>query len=476
MKMPRELEESPARRMWEIFAAVSAIPRPSGGEAAVRSYLKQRAASQRWEIEEDSVGNVLFRVPGRGRLAAADPLILQGHLDMVCEKERDGVHDFSKDPLRLVAGGGWLEAEGTTLGADNGVAIAMATAAAEAHAEDRLPLELLWTVDEETGLTGAMGLDASMVQGRRMINLDSESEGVFIIGCAGGRDLAVRFSGLPYPGGAAVTCRLSGFRGGHSGINIHEGRGNAIVAAAGLAGTLHRREPKAALLRFAGGTKKNAIPRDAGFAVAGITEERCTELLADGMKKIRAVEPEAKLETALGPERLEGALPWEVIDFVGTTPNGVVAMDPDLEGMVRASSNIGVAAEEGGGVAFRFHIRSSDDEERDDICRRIVDGAGERGGTGERGPAYPGWKPNASSKLLLGLEKIYRLMTGSGPTVTAIHAGLEAGVIGALLGSDEMVSFGPTIENAHSPSERLHIASTERTGAFLEAVITSFEE
>lgn len=230
------------------------------------------------------------------------------------------------------------------------------------------------------------------------------------------------------------------------------------------------------LLHFSGGTKKNAIPRDAEFTVTGVTEERLTEILTEGMEKIRAAERSAKLETAAAPDRFDSALPWEVIDFVGTIPNGVVVMDPDLKDMVRASSNIGVAAEEEGGVAFRFHIRSSVDSERDDICRKIIKGAEERGGRGDRGPAYPGWKPNTSSLLLQGLEKRYRQLNGTGPAVTAIHAGLEAGVIGALLGSDEMISFGPTIENAHSPSERLHIASAERTYDFLVEVVSSFGE
>jgi dipeptidase D len=460
--------------MWEIFAAISAIPRASGHEGPVRDYLKSRAASRGWEIREDAVGNVVFRVPGAGALGDAEALILQGHMDMVCEKEVDGTHDFGRDPLRLRCDGEWVDAEGTTLGADNGIAIAMATAAAEAPAEHRLPLELLWTVDEETGLTGAMGLDAGMLRGRRMINLDSESEGVFIIGCAGGLDLAVRFEGREgdVPPGA-VTCRLTGFRGGHSGINIHEGRGNAVRAAAGLLQELRTAFPDAVLLGFDGGTKKNAIPRDAEFTVAGPTRAEVAERLAGKMKECTAAEPSAALET--GPAEVPPGivLPWAAVDFVTSIPNGVIAIDPDLEGMVRTSSNIGVAATGDGGVGFRFHVRSSVDAERDEAGRRIAAIAGELGGTGTPGAAYPGWEPRPHSSLLRMLERTWRRLNGSEPKVTAIHAGLEAGVIGALLGSDEMASFGPTIENAHSPSERLHVASAERTCRFLREVITA---
>jgi dipeptidase D len=461
--------------MWEHFFALSAIPRPSGAEEGVRRYLKGIASASSREWVQDGAGNVVLRVPGNGSLAGAEVLILQGHMDMICEKSPGLDHDFSRDPLRLRVEGGWIRAEGTTLGADNGIGIAMALAAAEADLPDRVPLELLMTIDEETGLTGAMELDPAILRGRRLINLDSEKEGVLIVGCAGGTDLSVRFRREQgdRPPERGVRCRVGGLRGGHSGINIHENRANAILVVAALLERLGAGGGKPRLHSFRGGTKKNAIPREGEFIITGVPAEEIEEAAREIGRELVKGEPEARI-VVTGDEEVRGPpLPWAIIDFLREIPNGVIAMDSRVEGLVHTSSNVGVLESDEEGASLRFHLRSSDDARRDREAERIFELARRRGGETATGGSYPGWIPNPESCILRNLEKLYREISGRQARVEGIHAGLEAGVIGALLGTEELVSFGPDIENAHSPGERLSIASAEQVYRLLERFVSS---
>ncbi len=464
--------------MWEHFYALSAIPRPPGREEKVREHLKALAAGKGWETEQDGTGNLVIRVPGRGCLAGASPLILQGHMDMVCEKEPHVAHDFLRDGLRLRIDGDWLRATGTTLGADNGIGMALALAAAESGSPDRVPLELLFTVDEETGLTGAMRLDASLLRGRRLINLDSEDEGVFIVGCAGGCGVTVRFSrqetghAVPAP---AVRCRIGGLRGGHSGINIHEGRANAIVTAAELMERLRRESGGLLLLDFQGGTKINVIPRDAEFLIGGLGAGEARRAVEEEVASLRALEPGAVCSFSEEEPPVKGPLPWGMVDLVGALPKGVLAMDPHIEGLVHTSSNVGVVRSDGQGGTLQVKIRSSEEARRDEECRRIARLAGDRGGSSEREAVYPGWEPNPDSDLVKRLAATYRALFGRDPDIRGIHAGLEAGLIGGMIGTTELVSLGPTIENAHSPGEGLLIRSAENVCRFLRAFVGSPE-
>lgn len=470
-----ELAALPTRHLWQHFTTISSIPRPSGHEEQIRNHLRGLAAERGWEDVCDTAGNCVIRIPGRGRLADAPYLVLQGHMDMVCEKNGDVRHDFLRDPIRLHLEGPWLRAAGTTLGADNGIALALGLALGDADLRDRVPLELLFTVDEETGLTGATNLDPAIVRGRRIINLDSEDEGVLIIGCAGGRNVTVRFprskAGSP-PHSQSVTCTVHGLRGGHSGINIHEDRANAIVALAPLIAELTR-FPDARLIGLTGGCKRNAIPREASVTLTGVPLQAAEKAAGALQHALLAAEPEARVTARRGPAADRAPLPRAVARFLEALPNGVVAMDPHFSGLVRTSSSLGVAADHPDRLELMICTRSSDLRDRDSHCQRLAALAREHGAEVELDGAYPGWAPNPNSRLLAALTTAYRDHTGQSPEVTAVHAGLEAGIISSLLDTEELVALGPTIETPHSPDERMLVQSADRVYRFLEQFIST---
>lgn len=476
MSLPPELAASPSRRVWEHFLNLSRIPRPPGREEGVREYCRGLAASAGWESAQDDVGNLVLRVPGRGGLAGDETLILQAHMDMVCEKDPGVEHDFTRDPLRLVVDGPWLRASGTTLGADNGIGMALALAAAEADLAERPPLELLFTVDEESGLTGAMQLDAAMLRGGWLVNLDSEKEGVFIVSCAGGRAVTVRFpreSTVTAPPRQSLRCRLTGLRGGHSGVDINDNRTNAVAALAGIVGRLRRRGEARPLLSLSGGTQFNVIPRTAECVVAGVPEGEVQALVDELRETLRVVESGVEISVSREEEAFTGALPWSIIDFIAALPNGVIAMDGDIEGLVHTSSNLGVVTSDSRGTTLLIKVRSASDSRRDEECEKIAALARRCGGEAVMGEGYPGWASSSGSALVQRLNETYRRLYGREADIRGIHAGLEAGVIGELIGSSELVSLGPTIENAHSPGERLLIDSVGRVSALLEAFLGS---
>jgi len=475
-QIPETFLSSPARRVWEHFFALSSIPRPPGGEGKVREYLEGIAEAVDWETTHDRVGNLVMRVPGRGALSENKPLILQGHMDMVCEKDPGVEHDFTRDPLHLVVDGEWLKASGTTLGADNGIGMALALAVAEVDLPTRLPLELLFTVDEESGLTGAMKLDDGMLRGRRLINLDSEKEGVFIVSCAGGRAVTVRFqrdTGEISPPAPAVHCRIGGLRGGHSGVDINDNRANAVTTAAAMLERLRHGHGDARFLSLTGGTQFNVIPREAEFVIAGIEVDEVRRLAAGITADLKVAEPLAALSVSLDEGGASASLPWGMIDFISEIPKGVIAMDAGIEGLVHTSSNLGVVQSDESGATLLTKVRSAEDTRRDAECEQIVTLARRHGGDGRMGDGYPGWASSSKSQLVRCLGETYRHLFGRPADIKGIHAGLEAGVIGAMIGSRELVSLGPTIENAHSPGERLLVRSVAQVFSLLEAFVGS---
>jgi dipeptidase D len=397
-------------------------------------------------------------------------------MDMVCEKDPGVEHDFNRDPLRLEIDGGWLKAAGTTLGADNGIGMALALAAGEADLAQSPPLELLFTVDEESGLTGAMQLDADMLRGSRLINLDSEKEGVFIVSCAGGRSVTARFAreGTARSHSQPVIhCRLGGLRGGHSGVDINDNRANAVAVAAAILEKVRLRGDGVRLLSLNGGTKFNVIPREAAFVVTGIELDEVHAVAAAIADDLRAAEPGVDVSVSREENDDSQALSWALVDFITALPKGVIAMDDGLEGLVHTSSNLGVVKADESGAALLIKVRSADDSRRDEECEKAVALARNHGGDGESGEGYPGWAPSSDSRLVRGLNETYRNLFGSPARVMGIHAGLEAGVIGAMIGSGELISLGPTIENPHSPGERLLINSVEPVSRLLETFLAS---
>jgi dipeptidase D len=458
--------------MWRYFAQMTAIPRPSGEEAEVREFLSDKARGNGWEVRQDAAGNVVFAVPGKGSLADAAPLILQGHLDMVCEKNSGVEHDFLRDPIPAYVDGDWIRSKGTTLGADNGIAVAIAMAVAEADLPDRVPLELLFTVDEEEGLTGASELDSDIVKGTRLLNIDSEEDGVIIVGCAGGVDMNVCFAREPAEERAAETIRVSvaGLRGGHSGVNIHEGRGNAIHIAARMLDIIRDRTPGILdVYHFEGGNKKNAIPRECRFTVGGAEIGLVQTIAAEVASANRNNEPGIAVTVEKGDGESAHRLPDGLINFVVTVPAGVIDMDGNYPDLVYTSSSIGVAVDRDDSVELIIHGRSLDDTAREMLEHAVLEAAVRFGGSFEASGEYPGWTPNPDSQILNAGVEIYEAVTGSAPAVLSIHAGLECGVIGARIGSSELLSIGPTIENAHSPDEQLNIASAESIYAVVKA-------
>jgi dipeptidase D len=459
--------------VWRHFADLANIPRPSKHEDRVRKHLVQRANDNGWECRQDAAGNVVFAVPGRGTLADAPTLVLQGHLDMVCEKNGETTHDFMNDPIRLQLAGDWVTADGTTLGADNGVAVALAMAVAEADMPNRVPLELLFTIDEETGLNGALDLDPAIVQGRQLLNLDSEEDGVFTIGCAGGIDMNIGFAGDPTPATCEIVeISLRGLRGGHSGVNIHEGRGNAIRILARIVCELRSDNAGVRLHQFVGGNKKNAIPREATAIVSGWNAESAERVIEQVLAPIRADEPGLEI-CFLRDRRSVTELPSALIDFILAVPHGVIQMDAHFPDLVHTSNSIGVVRAIGSDVLVGMHGRSFAEaamEALAETCRGLADTGG--ASVNCKGH-YPGWEPTPDSDLRRRAVAVYADVFAEAPRVEGIHAGLETGILGKKLGISELLSTGPTIENAHSPDERLLIESLNRNYAFLAAFVST---
>lgn len=473
-------------RILELFEEISAIPRCSKNETAIAAWLMNRAAASGFYAGQDHAGNVVIRVPGSSGNEALAPVVLQGHMDMVCEKEVDSDHDFEVDPIVLVRAGDWLSANKTTLGADNGIAIAMALAMAEDKSLVHPPLELLFTVDEETGLYGAQGLRPDFIEGRTLLNIDSEDEGVFTIGCAGGRGvitvLPASFS-APETDMRFFTVTVSGLRGGHSGVDIDKKRGNANKLLARTLSALRRDFP-IRLAEACGGSAPNAIARDAVAVIAlaggGETEisQRVSEVFAVLRSEYETAEPELSIrltETAPSPKPM--ALTTEdterCIDLLLALPHGVAGFAEGFDDLVETSVNLATLCLDEKGLRIHSKLRSSVLSRMNELTEQIRAAATLAGASCEEAGEYPGWRPDWNSKLLARCQKSYATVFGCKPKVEAIHAGLECGIIGSKFPGMEMISFGPTIENPHSPHERLHIPAVGKVWQFMVALLAA---
>lgn len=472
--------------IWREFARIAAIPRCSEKEERIRAYIESFAEDRGFEYESDSVGNIVVRKPAHERMREAPPIVLQGHLDMVCEKNQGVGHDFTSDPIRLVRDGEWLRAKNTTLGADNGIAVAMILALLDDRSAVHGPLEALFTVNEEGGLVGATKLDGSLVRGRRLINLDSEEEGIFIIGCAGGQNTEGSVpvqrepAGSGVASGIAVRLSVTGLRGGHSGSDIHEGRGNAIVLAVRFLWHAAR-EMRLLLTSLDGGGLHNAIPREcfAGFVV-GVDDYEGLETMARDYEHAVAeelgdLEPGLSIRversSALPENHVDGESTSRLLDTLYALPHGVVAMSRRIPGLVDTSTNLAAVHLEAHEARILTSQRSTFASARDDVADRIRAVVEHGGGRVAFSGVYPSWPPEKDSSLIRLCRDTYARRTGGSPVVTAIHAGLECGVLGEKLEGAQMISFGPAIEGAHTPEERVDIASTGRVWELLLEVL-----
>lgn len=471
--------------LWRYFAEIAHIPRPSRHEERIARYVLDTAKELGLDARQDGRGNIVVKkpaVPGREEVRS---ICLQAHLDMVCEKNAAKVHDFLKDPIELVRIGAVLTANGTTLGADNGVGVATNLAIMTDRSLVHGPLELLFTVDEETGLTGAKNLDPALVESRTLLNLDSEEEGVLFVGCAGARDTVGRWKVTHESAPAHFIAHylfVKGLRGGHSGLEIDKGLGNAIKLL--NRAVLRLSEIDARLSSIDGGNMRNAIPRECG-ALLFIPSERLSrakalvlELNATFRAEFSSVEPDLVLSMAEQGDNENGkvlvpALQQKLCRTISALPHGVLNMSADIPGLVETSSNVAAIATTEDVIVLVTSQRGS-------VASRLteavetVEAVFELGGAGiETSAGYPGWKPNLDSPILKVAQECYSALYVRDAEVKAIHAGLECGIIGERIPGMDMVSFGPTLESVHSPDEKIYIDTVAKFWDFLLAILMS---
>lgn len=485
------IEALDPRPVWEAFAGILRVPRPSKQEDKIRAHVLALAKERGLKARQEAVGNVVIDVPASKGYEKGPITVLQAHLDMVCEKSGDTVHDFDNEGIHAVvdrdgeSGEAIVRAQGTTLGADNGIGVALAFAAATSGDVVRGPLELVFTVDEEAGMTGAKALTPQSFRGRRMLNLDSEEDDRIYIGCAGGCDsnLTWRFAAAPFDARAEVAeVVIFGLRGGHSGCDIHEGRSSAIKLLARVLSSIG--EEKLRIASISGGSKRNAIPRDARALVAG--PEGLADLLVAAAARVKteaqteSFEPEVAVNvqraSASGsPTALSAMDTARLLQALAALPHGVLGMHPRVPGLVETSNNISTIETTPDGASIRVELgalsRSSSASRIAELLAHIAAVARLTGASVATANDYPGWSPNPQSPLLAVARSVYRDLFSTEPQVAAIHAGLECGIIGERVGGMDMISIGPRIIGAHTPNERIFVASVEKSWRFLKELL-----
>lgn len=465
--------------IWKHFDALRQIPRPSGHEEAVMAHIRAWADARGFKHSTDAVGNVVVYVPGTKGREKAPPVILQGHVDIVAEKDKSTNFDFLKDPIEVVVEGDWVIAPKTTLGADNGIGVAAAQAVADDEAIAHGPLELLFTVDEETALTGATNLDGSLFSGRTMLNLDSEEDGTLFVGCAGGctTDFALELSpGATPQGWTGLEINVTGLKGGHSGLAIHENRGNAIKILADVLGRILA-AGSVRLVRIEGGNKHNAIPREASAAIvlpadaAASVAEIAAAVVRDVLQESGDIDPDLRINVSpieASATSASAEATASLVRLLIALPHGALVMSRALPGLVETSTNLAVISTSDS----RAEIVTSSRSSVAPALRKVLDqlrAIGDLAGAtvSERG-AYPGWQPNMASPLLAFCRDAWKELHGTDAHVTAVHAGLECGIINERIGGGlDMISFGPWLDGVHAPGEKVNWKTVERFYNFL---------
>jgi len=464
--------------IWRSFYELTQIPRPSKKEEKVRAFLKKFGEDLGLETIVDEIGNVIIKKPATEGMEDRKGIILQGHMDMVPQKNSDTVHDFEKDPIDAYIDGDWVTARGTTLGADNGMGVAAAMAVLEDKTLVHGPIEALITMDEETGMTGAENLKAGVIDGDILVNLDSEDEGELYIGCAGGIDTTGEFTyteeDVP-EGMVAYKITVKGLKGGHSGLDINLGRGNANKIMNAL--LLKAGEKYGVrLAEIDGGSLRNAIPRES-FAVAVVSEankadfeqfvDEFDEIVKDEYKDADSNVVVVVEETEMPAKLIDEKTQANLYNAVANCPNGVIKMSESVKGITETSTNLAIVKSENGKIELASLQRSLIDDDKDNLgaeIRKVFEAAGAKA---ESSGSYPGWKPNPDSDILKEMKEVYNKRFGKVPEVKVIHAGLECGILGATYPKWDMISFGPTIRNPHSPDEMVNIETVQLFWDFL---------
>lgn len=469
--------------VFKYFEKLSQIPRGSGNEKEVSDYLVSFAKEHNLECVQDSALNVVIKKKATPGYEKSPAVILQGHMDMVCEKNIDTEHDFSKDPLKLRIIDDMIYATGTTLGADNGIAIAMGLAILSSNEYEHPAIELLVTTSEETGMDGAMALDPKNIEGRTLINIDSEEEGVLLVSCAGGVTAkttipavweAIDGNLVPY------IIKIRGLKGGHSGMEIDKERANSNKLMGRILMSILA-EIDFRLSSLNGGSKHNAIPRETDAVILvrpedkALAEKKISECGELFKTELRASDTDVRVEFEVLPTMITEMLSKEstnnVVNYLYLVINGVTSMSMDIKGLVESSLNLGVISTHKDSIEFISSIRSSVRSLKDELYNRLVVTAKLNGGSVESEGGYPEWSYNPDSKIRVIFEDIYEKMYGKKPHITAIHAGLECGLFAEKFGELDAISFGPNLYDVHTPNEHMSIASVQRMWKYLLEVL-----
>lgn len=456
------------KEVFAYFEEICGIPHGSGNTQAISDYLVKFAFDHDLRHRQDEAGNVVIFKPATPGYENSETVMLQGHMDMVAEQDPDCTKDMLTEGLDLFVDGDVIGARGTTLGGDDGIAVAMELAILASKEVEHPALECVFTVGEEIGMVGARALDTSDLKAKYLLNLDSELDGIFTVSCAGAARVLVKFKGeRETQAGKALKVEVSGLAGGHSGEEIHKGRANADILL-GRALFEISRKTEMGLVKAKGGTKDNAIPREASATIivsdVKAAEAAVAELERNLKNEYRVTDPGVSVK--LEEDQADAAFSKEVTDsitcFMFTVPNGVQVMSADVEGLVQTSTNLGQVYTEGDEVFFSFLTRSSVNSQRDETVERIESMAKSLGGESEVGSAYSAWEYKAESRLRDTMIEAYKALNGTEPKVEALHAGLECGILSGKMPGLDAVSIGPDLTDIHTPRERLHIESTGR--------------
>lgn len=476
--MSKEIVNLEPKSLWENFYSLTQIPRPSKHEEKIQEFMVAFGKSLGLVTEKDEVGNVMIRKPATPGMENRKGIVMQGHLDMVPQKNSDTKHDFETDQIDAWIDGEWVKARGTTLGADNGMGVAAAMAVLAAKNLVHGPVEALFTCDEETGMTGAFGLKPGWLKGDILLNMDSEDEGELYVGCAGGMNANIEFEydEMIVPKGySSYKLIVKGLKGGHSGLDINLGRGNANKLLVRFLKHATQ-EMDVRLAEINGGGMRNAIPREA-YAVVVVPTESVTEFV-DAVSRYEKVykaelsvtEPNLRFvaeETAKPKSLIDERVQDDLIDSVYACPNGTIRVSDSMPGLVETSTNLATVKSENGVISVKCLLRSSVDSAKEDLCEMVESVFSLAGGMVRFDGGYPGWKPNMDSAILKQMSKIYENKFGRVPEIKAIHAGLECGILGANYPHWDMISFGPTMRFPHSPDEKVNIATVQKFWDFL---------
>lgn len=483
-----EIKNIQPKEIWSIFDQMLQIPRPSNHEDAIQDWAVQFGKSLGLETVKDEAGNVIIKKPATAGMENRKAVVLQGHLDMVPQKNSDKVHDFTKDPIDAYIDGEWVTANGTTLGADNGMGVSAALAVLSSKTIKHGPVEVLLTATEETGMDGAIGLKPGLLDADILINTDTEDEGVFSVGCAGGIDVTATFKlkteKLDKQKYTAFKLSVTGLKGGHSGVDIHLGRGNANKVFFRIL-KVASEQMGVKLADIQGGSLRNAIPREA-FGIVLVKPKKADELatlvneLAETIKaELVNVDPGLKitLEPVEAPKtRMSGSVQKKLTNAVWAAPNDVVRMSDTMKGTVETSTNLAIVKSDKKTVQVACLVRSFSETAKLALASRLESVFSLAGASVTLTGSYPGWQPNVHSEILEVMKDIYADRFGKQPELLAMHAGLECGILGATYTNWDMISIGPTIKYPHSPDEKVNIETVQKFWDFLVATLENIPE